>query len=58
MQFRIETPSETLLRHMRDYLGQARDFEATGEVELADAAGAVAANKLARAIRVDERAAV
>ncbi len=44
--------AEELLREMRVRLGQANLCERRGEIELADAYGAVAANKLARAIRI------
>ncbi len=50
--------AEELMRECRVKLGQAEMCERSGEIELADAYGAVAANKIAQAIRIDERAAV
>lgn len=44
--------AEFLMRQVREYLAFAHQQEVAGNIELADAAGAVAANKLARAIRV------
>lgn len=44
--------AEERLREMRRYLAHANEFERVGKIELADAAGAIAANKLAQAIRI------
>jgi hypothetical protein len=46
---------ESLLRDMRAKLRYADHCERVGLVELADACGAVAANKLAQAIRIADR---
>lgn len=48
--------SERLLREVRRLLGRAHQLEVAGDIEYADAHGAVAANKLAQAISVSERA--
>ncbi len=48
--------AEELMREVRVKLGQAHMCERRGEIELADAYGAVAANKIAQALRIDERA--
>ena len=50
--------TERLLAEMRVRLGMAVLCERFREWELADAYGAVAGNKLAQAIRLDQRAAV
>lgn len=47
--------SERFLGEVRKYLALASEFERSGQIELADAAGAVASNKLAAALRIAER---
>ena len=44
-------PAERLMGEVRRYLTMALEFERGREIELADAAGAIAANKLARVCR-------
>jgi hypothetical protein len=51
----MNNDAESFLRDMRAKLEFAHQMEVAGAIELADAAGAVAANKLAAAIRVDLR---
>lgn len=46
---------ERLLLKMRDYLRIANQYKRAGLIELADAAGAIAAFWLERAIRAGER---
>jgi hypothetical protein len=48
--------AERLMAEVRGYLALAHEQEVRGNIEFADACGAVAANKLAAAIRVQERA--
>lgn len=48
---------EAALREMRGLLAKAHQLEVAGDVEYADACGAVAANKLARANRWADQAA-
>jgi hypothetical protein len=48
--------AERALQDMRDFLAMAHQCEVTGDAEQADACGAIAANKLAAAIRIDDRA--
>lgn len=43
------------MAEMRKFLGYAREYEARRQFELADAAGAIAANKTAAAIRIAEK---
>ncbi len=46
-----ESDAERLLEEVRVFLAMAHQYEAGREIEMADACGAMAANKLARAIR-------
>lgn len=46
-----ESDAERLLGEVRVFLAMAHQYEAGREIEMADACGAMAANKLARAIR-------
>ncbi len=48
--------AERLMRQVRSCLALAHELEVSGDIEFADAAGAVAANKLALAIRQAEKA--
>jgi hypothetical protein len=50
--------TERLLLEMRVRLAQAAYCERRREIDLADAYGAVAANKLAQVIRIDARGVV
>ncbi len=47
--------SERFMCECRKYLRIADEYERQGLIELADAAGAIAANKVAAALRVGER---
>ena len=47
--------AERAMAQCRKYLRYAHEFERAGEIELADAAGAIAANKVAASIRINER---
>ena len=47
-----EQTAEKLMRDVRIYLGMAHEYECGRKLELADACGAIAANKLARSIRL------
>lgn len=47
-----ERNAERLMGEVRRYLGIAYEYERSGEIEVADACGAIAGNKLAQSIRV------
>ena len=47
--------SEGFMREARKALTAAHEAEVSGQIELADACGAIAANKVAAAVRLDER---
>ena len=47
--------SERFMAEARKYLALAQTFFQAGELELADAASAIAANKVAAAVRIAER---
>ncbi len=48
--------AERLMRQVRACLAFAHELEVSGDIEFADAAGAVAANKLAIVDRINRRA--
>ena len=50
-----ESDAERLLADARRLLAMAHQYEIGREIEMADACGAMAANKLARAIRASEQ---
>lgn len=47
----VDSSAERLMGEVRGYLAFAHECERGHQIELADAAGAVAANKLARVVR-------
>ena len=48
----LSRTAEFKMAECRRFLAKANEYERSGEIELADAAGAIAGNKLAQAIRL------